>query len=310
MEESSTKPLDNGDIFKSPNIRSTDGEELDGPAKMDGAETATPAVDDIPIAEEDIKFRAENIQKHDDSKMFVKIEGAEKRARQAERDKKKKDEELVRKLRVAANIRKREHRKARNKKLAAKHKAARKAIRQKVKTVLHRFRYLIAAAFFIIAGIVIVNSIIIPTINKQQAAQRKEEEDNFVANNKTAMINLFVNLVGKEIKTTELTKLITATSPDMQIDIFEEDGEIYQENNSEESILFLIETKENIATANHFEFRSMHNGKLIKISGAENNFYYSYGDVVANLDDPEAAIRKYILDIKKGNGENQDEKNK
>ena len=183
-------------------------------------------------------------------------------------------------------------------------------LNQKVKKVLHRFRYLIAAAFFIIAGTVIVNSIIIPTINKQQAAQRKEEEDNFVANNKTTMINLFVDLVGKEIKTTELTKLITATSSDMQIDIFEEDGEIYQENNSEESILFLIETKENIATANHFEFRSIHNGKLIKISGAENNFYYSYGDVVANLDDPEAAIRKYILDIKKGNGENQDEKNK
>ena len=80
MEESGTKPLDNGDVFKSPNIRSADGEELDVPAKMDGAETATPTVDGIPIAEEDIKFRAENIQKHDDSKMFVKIEGAEKSA--------------------------------------------------------------------------------------------------------------------------------------------------------------------------------------------------------------------------------------
>ena len=310
MEESGTKPLDNGDVFKSPNIRSADGEELDIPKKLDGPETTPLTTDDNPNAKKVTEFRAKDIEERDDSKLFTKVEGADKKARSIEREKKKKDEELIRKLRVAANIRKREYRKARNKKLAAKHKAARKAIRQKVKKVLHRFRYLIAAAFFIIAGTVIVNSIIIPTINKQQAAQRKEEEDNFVANNKTTMINLFVDLVGKEIKTTELTKLITATSSDMQIDIFEEDGEIYQENNSEESILFLIETKENIATANHFEFRSIHNGKLIKISGAENNFYYSYGDVVANLDDPEAAIRKYILDIKKGNGENQDEKNK
>ena len=84
MEESNKKQGGNsGDVFESPNIRNAEGESMSVPTNLDGPETSAPAVDGIPIAEENIKFRTKDIKRHDDSKLFVKVEGAEKRAREA-----------------------------------------------------------------------------------------------------------------------------------------------------------------------------------------------------------------------------------
>ena len=235
MEESGTKPLDNGDVFKSPNIRSADGEELDVPAKMDGAETATPTVDGIPIAEEDIKFRAENIQKHDDSKMFVKIEGAEKRARQAERDKKKKDEELIKKLHAAASERKKQHRKAKSEKRAAKRRATRQVIHGKIKIIakfLYRLRFLFLALVIILIGVIVTTNIIIPAINEQKAIEQKANEDKIVAENRTPIIEIYTKVAGKEFSKKELEDLIKKENSSLKIDYMHNSGFILGDNES------------------------------------------------------------------------------
>ena len=303
MEESGTKPLDNGDVFKSPNIRSADGEELDVPAKMDGAETATPTVDGIPIAEEDIKFRAENIQKHDDSKMFVKIEGAEKRARQAERDKKKKDEELIKKLHAAASERKKQHRKAKSEKRAAKRRATRQVIHGKIKIIakfLYRLRFLFLALAIILVGIIITTNFIVPTINEQRAIEQKANEDKIVAENRTPIIEIYTKVAGKEFSKKELEDLIKKENSSLKIDYMFSSGFILGDDESE-TIKFIIDKQEGDIKLNDFTYYNYVNEQNIIINGGAGSYYYIHGDQIENFENLEDLIRKYILDAK-GNG--------
>ena len=309
MEESGTKPLDNGDVFKSPNIRSADGEELDVPAKMDGAETATPTVDGIPIAEEDIKFRAENIKKHDDSKMFVKIEGAEKRARQAERDKKKKDEELIKKLHAAASERKKQHRKAKSEKRAAKRRATRQVIHDKIKIIakfLYRLRFLFLALAIILVGIIVTTNFIIPAINEQKAIEQKANEDKIVAENRTPIIEIYTKVAGKEFSKKELEDLIKKENSSLKIDYMHNSGFILGDNESEK-IKFVIKQQNNKIVINKFEYYNYINEERISLTGSSGGYYYLHGDKIETFDDIEELIRKYILDTK-GNGTKNEEK--
>ena len=303
MEESGTKPLDNGDVFKSPNIRSADGEELDVPAKMDGAETATPTVDGIPIAEEDIKFRAENIKKHDDSKMFVKIEGAEKRARQAERDKKKKDEELIKKLHAAASERKKQHRKAKSEKRAAKRRATRQVIHGKIKIIakfLYRLRFLFLALAIILVGIIITTTLIVPTINEQRAIEQKANEDKIVAENRTPIIEIYTKVAGKEFSKKELEDLIKKENSSLKIDYMHNSGFILGDNESE-TIKFVIDKQGGDTKLNDFIYYNYVNEQDITINGGTGSYYYIHGDQIENFENLEDLIRKYILDAR-GNG--------
>ena len=107
-------------LSESPNIESATGEPIVfdfTPEELD--DTSESAVDGIPIDEKDIEFHAKDIKKKDDSKLFVKVEGAEKLARQKERAAKKKDDELINRLQTAANKRKKEYKDAENEKKAA-----------------------------------------------------------------------------------------------------------------------------------------------------------------------------------------------
>ena len=107
-------------LSESPNIESATGEPIVfdfTPEELD--DTSESAVDGIPIDEKDIEFHAKDIKKKDDSKLFVKVEGAEKLARQKERAAKKKDDELIKRLQTAANKRKKEYKDAENEKKAA-----------------------------------------------------------------------------------------------------------------------------------------------------------------------------------------------
>ena len=100
-------------LSESPNIESATGEPIVfdfTPEEPD--DTSKSAVDGIPIDEKDIEFHAKDIKKKDDSKLFVKVEGAERLARQKERAAKKKDDELIKRLQTAANKRKKEYKDA------------------------------------------------------------------------------------------------------------------------------------------------------------------------------------------------------
>jgi len=97
MSTNGTDNLDNSsaDNFSSPNIK---GQDTNPNIETSYEEDVVAApekveIDGIPIAEDEIKFRSENIKKKDDSKLFVNVEGAAKRAREAER---KKEQEKLR----------------------------------------------------------------------------------------------------------------------------------------------------------------------------------------------------------------------
>ncbi|MBP5656450.1 hypothetical protein J6X15_02600 [Candidatus Saccharibacteria bacterium] len=79
------------DFFESPNISST-------PAEPSDETTEKVKIDGVPIAEEDIEYRADDIKQHDDSDLFVNVEGAAKRAREAARKKEQEERERAQEL--------------------------------------------------------------------------------------------------------------------------------------------------------------------------------------------------------------------
>ena len=88
--------VDTNNLFGSPNIStaSEDDEELIDPEAKKAAEEQrereTVDIDGVPIADKDIKFKAEDIKKKDKMNYFVNVEGAEERAKA---DAKKKEAE-------------------------------------------------------------------------------------------------------------------------------------------------------------------------------------------------------------------------
>ncbi len=109
----------------SPNIKSAADEPIN--EDTSAADTSKPGetveIDGIPIAEEDIQFRSENIKKKDTGDLFVNVEGAEKRAREAERKKAKeaKEKEKVEKEKQKELEEKRHAEEEAKKQAAAKH---------------------------------------------------------------------------------------------------------------------------------------------------------------------------------------------
>ena len=301
MEEEEKKPTVDAEVFKSPNIHSADGEELDIAARQDGPETSAPTVDGVPIAEEDIKFRAENIKKHDDRELFVKIEGAEKRARQAQRDKKKQEDALIKRLHTAANERKKAHKKAKNEQKAAKRKATRQAIHHKVKKTakhIYRFRFLILALIIIAIGFVVVKTVVIPAIEAQKVAEQKAAEDKAVEDGKTPMVKVFMATVGKDLSKDELEEIVESNVSDP--------GVFYQESTSEglidhrkggtEAILFETYVKNGITYAHNFMFTNTVNEKSVHIYEIrENTYIYAYDGVPEEIEGLDATMRRYVL---------------
>lgn len=87
--------------YVSPNITSATGESLvisnEPPEKLE-QDVEKVDVDGIPIDEKDIEFRAKNIKKKNDGELFVNVEGAEKRAREAERKRRQEDQRVIKEL--------------------------------------------------------------------------------------------------------------------------------------------------------------------------------------------------------------------
>lgn len=298
MEEEEKKTTGDAEVFKSPNIHSADGEELDIAARQDGPETSAPTVDGVPIAEEDIEFRAENIKKHDDRELFVKIEGAEKRARQAQRDKKKQEDALIKHLHAAANERKKARKKAKNEQKAAKRKATRQAIHHKVKKTakhIYRFRFLILALIIIAIGFVVVKTVVVPAIEAQKVAEQKAAEDKAVEDGKTPMIKIFSNVAGRELHKKDLEEIVKNEDPNLEISYWGLSGLVHPEGGGAETVKFIIRTESGDTVLSGFEYHNYIDNEQISISGAEDSYYYRRGDVFEHANDVNYLIRKYIL---------------
>ena len=309
MEESNEKQGGNsGDVFESPNIRNAEGESISVPTNLDGPETSAPAVDGIPIAEENIKFRTKDIKRHDDSKLFVKVEGAEKRAREAERNKKKKDEELIKRLHAAANNRKKEHRKARNEKRVAKLKATHQAIHHKIKDIakqIYRFRILIIILIVVIIGIIVAKTAVVPAIEEHQAAEQKATEDQIVADNTTPIIKIFKNVVGKKLDSKEVEEIVKSQDPDLVVSYWGLSGLIHHDGETDDTIKFLITKEADKTMLDGFEYHTYMGDEQVEISGTEGNYSYRCGYIIEDSSDLDYLIRKYILKANENNSKEE-----
>ncbi len=134
--------VDTNNLFGSPNIStaSEDDEELIDPEAKKAAEEQrereTVDIDGVPIADKDIKFKAEDIKKKDKMNYFVNVEGAEERAKAAA---KKKEAEKRAAEKKAEDEKKATERQAKEAKLnAEKQQAAEKQQIEDVKNYIKK----------------------------------------------------------------------------------------------------------------------------------------------------------------------------
>lgn len=124
MEDESKKTGEGVSPKSSPNIKGSDVDLSFLPSSNEEVEKKT-IVDGIPIDEKDIKYRAKDIKDKDKSGLFIKVEGAKRIAKKKEREAKKKDEDLLKRLLDAENEKKA--------KKEAEYKEAKKWAQDKIK---------------------------------------------------------------------------------------------------------------------------------------------------------------------------------
>ena len=285
-------------LSKTPNIKSSDDEPLiltEEDSENTPTETrSTTAADGIPIDEKDIKFRAKDIKEKDDSKMFVKIEGAKRLERKRERAAKKKDEELIKRLQTAANKRKKENKAAENEKKAAKRKASRWIRNYKLKKVWKQVvRFRVPIIIVVALAIIIPTAIVVArntqnAIEQQRIADEQAAKEKLVTDNKTEIYKIFEQVVGRSITVEQLTEITKNSSKALTVSYFDNEGIIFYENGGTEYIYFETTKKGKETTVKAFRYYNTIGERRIIIMNSENGFTISDDDEIkeyASLDD-------------------------
>ncbi|MBO4855728.1 hypothetical protein J5500_05005 [Candidatus Saccharibacteria bacterium] len=299
MEERKKRTKRVPELSGSPNIKSATGEPIVFEEPIDEPEDSTySAVDGVPIDEENIEFHAKDIKKKDDSKLFVKVEGAQKIARKKERDAKKKDDELIKRLQAAANKRKQEYKDAENEKKAAKRKASKWIRNYKTKKVakqIWRFRFFIGAIVIALAAYLVIENVIIPNkIAHDEAGQRAAARE-IIASSKTEMLKIFEQIVGKEMGEKDLREITKKSSVKIATELTNTEGMLYYEDGGTEVIQFEVEKNKWGLSVKNFKFLNQINGQNIQLYESGNIYYYSKEADLKMYPNLEELINGYIL---------------
>jgi type II secretory pathway pseudopilin PulG len=297
-------------LSKTPNIKSSDDEPLiltEEDSDNTPTETMnTTTADGIPIDEKDIKFRSQDIKKKDDSKLFVKVEGAERIAREKERAAKKKDEELIKRLQTAANKRKKENKAAENEKKAAKRKASRWIRNYKLKKVwkqVVRFRVpiiIVIALAIIIPTAFAINNKIQQEKEQQRIAAEKAAAERLIEENRTDMLKIYAQLAGTTKTKKEVQTIVGAYQGDIIVDFYDTtEGMILHEDGGLDFIRFDIKKTKKQTVVNNFRFSNTINEKQINIYGSAESYHYIRFGQDEEYSNVEDAINDYILDASK-----------
>ncbi len=296
-------------LSKTPNIKSSDDEPIiiEEPELDDSQESEdSPTAENIATNEKDIKFRSQDIKKKDDSKLFVKVEGAKRIAREKERAAKKKDEELIKRLQTAANKRKKENKAAEYEKKAAKRKATRWIRNYKLKKVwkqVVRFRVpiiIVIALAIIIPTAFAINNKIQQEKEQQRIAAEKAAAERLIEENRTDMLKIYAQLAGTTKTKKEVQTIVGAYQGDIIVDFYDAtEGIILHEEGGLDYIRFDIKNSKKQTVVSNFRFSDTINEKQINIYGSAESYHYIRFGQDEEYSNVEDAINDYILDASK-----------
>ena len=284
-------------LSKTPNIKSSNDEPLILGDHEPG--TLTPTANEIQAKEANLEFRSEDIKQKDDSKLFVKVEGAERIAREKERAAKKKDDELIKRLQTAANKRKKENR-------AAKRKASKLVRDYKLKeiwTQVVRFRILIM--FVISLAILIPTALVIfhnvqKVVEQQRAVNERTAQEKLIKDNYTDMLKIYTQLAGTEKTKEEVDTIVEAFEGDIAAYYLDKTGGmIVHKDGGLDLIRFSIKTSKKQNIIYNFHFNDSIGDEQIDIYGSEKSYHYFYKGNDQIYDNINDAIKNYILETSK-----------
>ena len=284
-------------LSKTPNIKSSNDEPLIlGDHEPDAL---THTTNEIQAKEANLEFRSEDIKQKDDSKLFVKVEGADRIAREKERAAKKKDDELIKRLQTAANKRKKENR-------AAKRKASKLVRDYKLKeiwTQIVRFRILIM--FVISLAILIPTALVIfhnvqKVVEQQRAVNERTAQEKLIKDNYTDMLKIYTQLAGTEKTKEEVNTIVEAFEGDIAAYYLDKtEGLIVHDDGGLDSIRFSINRSNKQIIVYNFYFNDIIDDNRISIYGSEDSYHFVYNGNDQKYDNINDAIKSYILKTSK-----------
>ncbi len=284
MEDNEKRAGIDDSFSDSPNIStSTEDETTETPQ-----ENNTPTTDGVPIDEKDIKFHSKTIVKKDNSDMFVNLD--QKKVREIERAKKKKEEEIAEEKERAAKIVENEAKEQQKKIEAEARKERYKQFLEKVKK--HKIPIIIATSALAIAMLTIF--VIIPTIQHHITESEKAAAKQMIEVNKTDMLRIFEQVVGKEMEYKKFKEIATKINKDVATDNFKTNGELYL-NGTTEQINYALSKKNGTFMVSNFIYKQALDDGEAQIIKSDNIYYYCDGKETIEFNSLEEAINKHIM---------------
>ena len=254
-------------IIDSPNI-STDSSDINGLQDIipDNRGEEQPKVDNTPIPEKELKFRATDISRPD---------GKRKKAEKH-------------KHRHEAKVIKRNKRIKRVKNIAQK---------------IWKLKFIFLATILAVVVIFVVIKFIIPTAHKIKEDTKTATEEKIVEEKKTPMINIYQTLAGKELMQEEFEEIVKSKNSNITIDYAVDDGIISTIDGGVESIKFSFKQTEQGVTISDFYYSNYIDDKPIQLFGAGENYTYSCNYETKYFENVNDAIKEYILEMHKAGSE-------
>ena len=219
---------------------SSNPELMDAPIEDNGINFDAVANSNMATNEEkDYSFSSKDISKHKKTEFFTNVEGAEKRAKKAERDKLKQERRSRKKILKEASETKKNELRERNQNEAKKNREV-NLIRGKYRfgkvrefVWRHRLIIIIVVAVTIIATLA---AIFAPKIIDDIDRAKREQ---LVSDNKSVMMKIFATVAGKAYSSRdELESEINNVSKDAKIEYSEDIGKIIISDNYLELVKF------------------------------------------------------------------------
>ena len=244
-----------------------------------------------------LSFTSEDIEKREKTNYFVRVEGAEKRAKAAERfEQKQKEARLKDVLKSSDEIRSDNSKKLREKeaKELKETKNARHQYRMgKIREKIGKNRKKIMLIFVAIA-LVVAATIVVPIIvgNIQQA-----EKDDFIQKNKTSMQDIYMQIADGEYSVDELKAKIKELNSDAIVETYDlsNSGEIWTRN-SIDKIIFLVEDEKGKSIASDYSYHDYIDGDEVQIHKNGDDYIYIGRADKRKYDTVKEAIEQYVIE--------------
>ncbi len=253
---------------------SSNPELMDAPIEDNGINFD--AVTDSNMAtneEKDYSFSSKDISKHKKTEFFTNVEGAEKRAKKAERDKLKQERRSRKKILREASETKKNELRERNQNEAKKNrevKRIREAYRiEKFRGFIWRYKALI----ILVVTTVTLTTLAVIFVPKIIDGVGRAHKEQLVAENKTDMMKVFIEIAGKEYEKTEFDNVVKGISDKLMISYYAEAGVITAED-SEDEIGFNTAEENDKTMVSSFGFSGQESDKFIEIVPSEEGFSY------------------------------------